>query len=280
MPDGLIDIVICTLNEEQNIAKAIAAAEGLGHVYIVDSGSSDATQSVARELGATVIEHVFESYSRQKNWALANLPLQGEWVLILDADERVTPALARQIRKAIHRKDVAGYYLNRQLIFAGRVIRHGGLYPSWNMRLIRRGRAWYEDRSVHEHMVCDGPTAYLNEPMLHVRMETVSQYIAKHIRYADMESDEWVKRRLGTSGEAATGRLFQNRLRWRQWLRRHAWRHAPCRPLVRWVYMFIFKLGFLDGRAGWRLAWLMANYEYMISTLYQDKLLAARGRKA
>src|SRR4029079_10273820 len=97
------------------------------------------------------------------------------------------------LRTAAASHGVDGYFINRLLIFMGKAIRHGGLYPSWNLRLFRRGRARYEERAVHEHMVCDGPTDYLRAEMLHIRRESISQYLEKHIRYADMESDEWVK---------------------------------------------------------------------------------------
>lgn len=271
------NVLIPTLNEAGHIADTVRTSLTLGDVFVLDSFSTDGTQDLARQAGATVVEHPFENYSKQKNWALDNLPWTGEWIFILDADERITPRLRQEMNRRVEEDHhVDGYYVNRKLLIFGQQVTHGGLYPSWNLRLFRRGRARYEDRSVHEHMVCDGPTSYLGEAMLHIRLESMTEYLAKHVKYAEMESDEWVKLKLGTSREASTEKLFRRHLRFRQWLRRHAWRYTPCRPLLRWVYMYVWKLGFLDGRAGWRLAWLMANYEYMISTLYADKLYAAR----
>ena len=269
------NVLIPTFNEAAHIAETVRTSLSLGDVFVIDSFSTDGTQELARAAGATVVEHRFENYSRQKNWALDNLPFTAEWIFILDADERITPQLRHEVRDRVSGSDCQGYYVNRKLLIFGQQVSHGGLYPSWNLRLFRRGRARYEDRSVHEHMVCQGASGYLKNPMLHVRLESISEYVAKHVRYAEMESDEWVKLRLGTSGEASANRLFRRHLRLRQWLRRHAWRHTPMRPLIRWVYMYVIKRGFLDGRAGWRLAWLMANYEYMISTLYRDKIFAA-----
>jgi hypothetical protein len=124
-------------------------------------------------------------------------------------------------------------------------------------------------------MICSGPTAYLKHEMLHIRRESINTYLAKHIRYADMESDEWVKWRLGHSGGAEAKELFRDVLRYRQWLRRNVWPLLPARPAWRFFYMYVFKLGFLDGRAGWHLARLMSCYEYMISLLYHDKLIRA-----
>ena len=271
------NVLIPTLNEATHIAEAVRTSRLLGDVFVLDSHSRDGTQQLAADAGATVVEHTFENYSKQKNWALDNLPWTGEWIFILDADERITPALQAEIeRRVCADTDIDGYYVNRKLLIFGQQVSHGGLFPSWNLRLFRRGRARYEDRSVHEHMICDGPSAYLDEAMLHIRLESMTEYLAKHVKYAELESDEWVKLKLGTSREASADKLFRRHLRLRQWLRRHAWRHTPCRPFIRLMYMYVLKLGFLDGAAGWRLAWLMANYEYMISTLYQDKLYAAR----
>jgi glycosyltransferase involved in cell wall biosynthesis len=270
-PTGGIDILIPTLNEAAHITEAVTNARQLGNVYVLDSFSSDGTQELARAAGATVIEHPFENYSRQKNWGLDHLPFTGKWVFILDADERITPELLAELRERAARDDVAGYYVNRVVIFMGREIRHGGLFPSWNLRFFQRGKARYEDRAVHEHMICDGPTAHLRCEMLHIRRESIHEYIRKHIRYADMESEEWVRMRLGHGGERA-GRLFRRMLRLRQWLRRAVWPRTPARPLIRFVYMYFARLGVLDGRAGLHLALLMASYEYMISMLYRDKL--------
>jgi len=272
-----IDVVILTFNEADHIVEVITNAMQLGPVFVLDSISTDGTQDLARSAGATVVEHEFEGYAAQKNWGLDHLPLESDWVFILDADERLTPALRDEVlANAQAGGSVDGYFVNRLMIFMGRAIRHGGLYPSWHLRFFRRGRARYEDRSVHEHMVCDGPTAYLSCPMLHVRRETMTQYLAKHIRYADLESDEWIRQRHGEGSGAQPHRLFRDVLGCRQWLRRQVWPRLPWRPLWRFVYMYFVRLGFLDGHAGWSLAWLMASYEYMIGLLYSQKAAQRR----
>ncbi len=269
----LIDIMIPTLNEASHIAQTVANARTLGDVYVLDSFSTDGTQDLARAAGATVIEHPFENYSRQKNWGLDNLPFRGKWIFILDADERITPELREEaVRVASDPAAADGYYVNRVVIFMGREIRHGGLYPSWNLRFFKRGSCRYEDRAVHEHMVCTGPTGYLKHEMLHIRRESISEYIVKHIRYADMESDEWIKIRQGKAGAANARSLFPSLQGYRQWLRREAWPRAPMRPLLRFLYMYLFRFGILDRRPGLHLALLMASYEYMIGLLYRDKL--------
>ena len=271
----LVDVMIPTLNEAHHIKEVVANCLPLGPVHVLDSHSTDGTQELARRAGATVVEHTFVNYAQQKNWGLENLPLTGQWVLIIDADERVTPQLQKEIlAKLSSGATINGYYINRMLLFMGKAVRHGGLYPSWNLRLFRRGKASYENRAVHEHVICEGQTAFLESDMLHIRRESIWQFLDKHIRYAELESDEWIKARTGAGGGAPSQRLFRHALRYRQWLRRNMWPRLPFRPLSRWGYIYIVRLGFLDGVAGWHLAWLMACYEYMISLMYRHKLAA------
>ena len=275
--EGRVEVLIPTFNEASMIHDTVRNALTVGPVYVLDSCSSDGTQEIARRAGATVIEHAFEGYARQKNWGLDNLPFKGEWVFILDADERITPALRDELIRAVRNPRAAdGYFVNRLVIFMGNEIRHGGLFPSWNLRFFRRGRCRYEDRSVHEHMVCDGPTEYLREMMLHIRAESVHEWIRKHIRYADLESDEWVKLKFGLEGSASAEKLFTRTLRYRQYLRREVWPRTPLKPVLRFVYMYVLRLGVLDGRGGIHMALMMAVYEYMIELMYRDKLARIR----
>jgi hypothetical protein len=199
-------------------------------------------------------------------------------VFILDADERLTPQLRRELAGVVDspNRSADGYYINRALVFMGRNIRHGGLYPSWNLRLFRRGKARYEERAVHEHMICNGPTDYLRGEMVHIRTESMHQYIAKHIHYADLESTEWTKLKLGQTSTAPSHKLFKSFLRYRSWLRRNLWPRMPLRPLWRFLHMYVVRFGILDGRQGWHLARLMASYEYTIGLLHEDKLLRER----
>lgn len=270
---GAIEVLIPTLNESAVIGETVANALKVGPVFVLDSCSKDGTQEIARAAGAHVVEQKFLGYARQKNWGLDNLPWKGEWVFILDADERITPALRNDLYSVIADPNCAdGYYINRVVLFMGRAIRHGGLYPSWNLRFFKRGKCRYEDRSVHEHMVCDGPTRYLHEEMLHIRGESVHEWVRKHIRYADLESDEWVKLRYGQEAGASAERLFTRTMKYRQYLRREVWPRTPFKPLLRFAYMYFLRLGILDGAPGLHMAMMMTAYEYMIELLYRDKL--------
>jgi glycosyltransferase involved in cell wall biosynthesis len=281
MAEPSISVMIPTFNEAHHIDEVVANARSLGPVFVLDSCSTDGTQRRAREAGATVVEHPFEGYARQKNWGLQHLPLDSEWVFILDADERLTQGLIRELRtKLADPAACDGWYVNRLTILFGRPIRHGGLYPAWNLRCFRKGQAFYEDRLVHEHMICQGETDFLENHLLHVRRETASEYIDKHIDYALLESEEWLRYRLNRQNATPARHLFKRELRFRQWMKRRVWPRTPLRPLWRFLYMYLLKQGFRDGRLGWHLAMLMVSYEYMIGLCYHEKLAAQRQEHA
>ncbi len=184
----MLDVLIITKNEEVNLPSCLEALQGWTRkVFVVDSGSTDRTQEIAESMGAEFVHHDWPGYAAQKNWALDNLPLESDWVLIVDADEVITPALRNEIASVISRpvEEVSenGFHLNRLFYFLDSPIRHCGYFPSWNLRLFKRGRARYEDRSVHEHMVVDGESGYLTEPMMHDDRRGIEHSIAKHNDY-------------------------------------------------------------------------------------------------
>src|SRR6266496_794370 len=130
--ESIVEVMIPTLNESANICDAVKNAAQLGPVFVIDARSSDGTQELARQGGATVMQFEGRGYASQKNWGLQNLPFRGEWVFILDADERITPALRDEIRRTVSQQsNFDGYFVNRLLLFMGKPIRHGGLYPAW-----------------------------------------------------------------------------------------------------------------------------------------------------
>ncbi len=193
----MVDVLIQTHNEAMNVGHALASVAGwTRRVFVVDSGSTDDTIALATAAGATVVHHDWAGYAGQKNWALATLPWESDWVLIVDADEAVTAELRREIERLTTGPAAAvaeaGFYVNRLFRFLGRPIRHCGYHPSWNLRLFKRGLARYEDRRVHEHMIVDGPTAHLPKTalLLHEDRRGLEHFIAKHNRYSTLEAQE------------------------------------------------------------------------------------------
>ena len=262
----MVDVLIQTFNEEANLAHTLQSVKDWAHrVFIVDSGSTDRTREIAEKHGATFVHHDWEGYAAQKNWAIDNLPWESPWILILDADESVSPELRDEIC-AVARREVEtvvedGFYINRLLIFMGRPIRHCGYFPSWNLRLFKRGRARYEDRLVHEHMIVQGPTGGLTALMMHEDRRGMEHFFAKHNRYSSLESREIVD-----SPEPWPGwsELFRNRVKRRRLAKSRVLPYLPAPWVWRFIYMYIFRLGFLDGRSGWHLCNFISGYELSI----------------
>ena len=153
-----VSVLVLTRNEEANIAECLESLRWAAEVLVVDSMSTDRTVEIAEALGAKVCPHAFAGYADQRNWALQNLPFAHDWVLMIDADERIPGALADEIREVLSRSSDAysGFYISRRLFFMGRWLRHGGLYPTWLLRLFKRRVARVEERPVNEHVIVNG----------------------------------------------------------------------------------------------------------------------------
>ena len=184
-------MLICTRNEERNLGACLESVAWADDCMVLDSYSDDATVTIARGGGARVVQREFDNFSAHKNWALDHLDFKHDWILIVDADERVTPDLAREIAALVSGSpQLNGYYLARQNWFAGTWIRHGGWYPDWNLRLLRRGRGRYEARLVHEHILLDGPPGYLKNPLIHYDYKGIERYFERHNVYSSLEAVE------------------------------------------------------------------------------------------
>jgi glycosyltransferase involved in cell wall biosynthesis len=268
--------IITTRDEAVHIERAVASALSLGTVVVVDSGSTDDTRGIAARAGAVVLEREWGGYSRQKNWARDNLPVNAEWVFHLDADERLTPALKADIERRIVTNDHAGYYVAREYVFYGRVLRHAWWYPDYQLRLFRPDRGRYEDRAVHEHVVLDGSAGFLAHPLIHENIKSIREFIARHARYADLEAAEILRRQRGPIVETREGRLLGSWPDRRRALKTDIWYRMPFRPAIRFLWLYVLKRGFLDGREGLVFCQLIAAYEAMIdAALLEQKRLVS-----
>lgn len=243
-------VIILTYNEQANLAQALRSVSGWAReVFVFDSFSTDRTVEIAREHGASVMQHRFENYARQRNAALDELPVRSEWVLFLDADEWLPEALKQEIDSLIASRPVEnGFYLPRRFIWMGRWIRRG-YYPTWILRLFRRGKARCEDRAVNEHLVVDGTTGRLKNDFIHEDLRGVGDWIDKHNRYATLEARELFRQRSEQSGEI-DARLFGTQAQRKRWLRHRVFNRMPplVRPFFFWAYRYVLCGGFLDGR--------------------------------
>ena len=274
-----ISVVILTFNSADTIGATVASARALSDdVHVVDSGSTDATLDIARAAGASVASHPFESYGAQRNWAIATLALRHPWQLHLDADERVTDELAAELR-ALFAGDgppagIAGYYVPRLVHFHGQPIRHGGMWPIHHMRLFRSGRGRCEDRKYDQHFYVDGATGTLRAPMIDDIRLSLGEWTARHNRWADAEVDEILAPsgsgviQPGSGDPVAEKRALRSR-----------YNRAPLfwRALGLFLYRYVLRLGFLDGR--WGLVFFVLQ-TFWFRFLVDAKLHERREREA
>jgi glycosyltransferase involved in cell wall biosynthesis len=269
-----LSVLVPVKNEAANLRDCLASVSFAREVVVVDSGSTDDTQAIAEAAGTRVVQFAWNGKPpRKKNWALENIPWQHEWVLIIDADERITPELEREIREAIRRSDVAGFYLNRRFWFLDGWINHCGYFPSWNLRLFRHRLGRYEqieiaenirsgDNEVHEHVLLNGRAEYLWPPMEHYAFPDIATFVEKHNRYSSWEAAASTQVS-ATREKSLRATPFGTALERKRWLRKLA-KAAPFRPSLRFLYHYVWRQGFRDGYRGWILCRLLARYERMI----------------
>lgn len=236
-----LSAVIITRNEEANIAACLDSIGFCDERIVVDSGSSDRTVEIATAKGARVVPHPFEGFGDQKNFALSLA--QGDWVLSIDADERVTAALAAEITRAVASGDRDGYEISRLSYFCGRAMRHSGWFPDHVLRLFRRGRARFSDDLVHERVICDGPVGRLAGTLEHYSVVRLEDALSRVDRYSTA----------GAAMFAASGRKV-------------SFSSGITHGLWSFLRAYVLRLGFLDGREGFLLAVANAEgtyYRYM-----------------
>lgn len=264
-----VSLLVPIKNEAANLSRCLASIQWADEIFVVDSASSDGSLEIAEREGARVVQFQFSgTWPKKKNWALENLPFRNEWVFILDADEVLPAEAEAEIREAIASAgEVAGYWINRRFMFLGRWLRHA-YYPNWNLRLFRHSLGRYEkltesvtksgDNEVHEHVIVNGPTGRLRTEMDHYAFPTVDVFVEKHNRYSNWEARVATERHLA----ASSGKLHHERVNRRRKLKLLS-QHLPFRGLLRFLYVYVWQKGFLDGREGYYFARLHGIYEFL-----------------
>jgi len=277
-----VSVLIPAKNEERNLSACLDSVARADEVFVVDSQSGDRTCDIAEEKGANLVQFHFNGKSpKKKNWSLENLPFKNEWVLIVDCDERITPELWDEIAEKIKDNNYQGYYLNRQVFFLGKWIRHGGKYPDWNLRLFKHKLGRYEnlnteqiantgDNEVHEHVILEGKSGYLDNDMLHIDFRDIYEWLARHNRYSNWEARVYYNFLTGQGDQGTIGaNLFGDAVQRKRYLKK-IWIRLPFKPLLRFILFYIIRLGFLDGKAGYIYGRLLSQYEYQIGVkLYE-----------
>lgn len=262
-PRPPVSVVVLTLNEEINIAECLDSCAWSDDVHVLDSGSEDRTRERAEAGGAKVHVHPFESFGKQRNWAIDNIPLKHDWVFHLDADERFTPELVHEIDRvlATNPRD-AGFLVPNKMILMGKWLRRAGGYPTFQVRLFHKARMRFTDYGHGQREETGGRIGRIETPYLHYSFSKgLYDWFEKHNRYSSLEAVQFLAAM--ESRPALSDLLGRDALE-----RRRAWKRVcyglPFWARIRWFATLFIAGGVLEGKAGFTYARLLAMYEHMI----------------
>lgn len=247
-----ISVIILTCNEELNLENCLKSIKDwVGEIFIVDSYSTDGTKQIAKRYGAQFAEHKFENQAQQFNWALANLSIKTEWIFRLDADEWVTNELWKEIAQKLTTTslDISGFYIKRRIYFMGRWIKHGGIYPTWILRLFRKGKARSEIREMDEHLVIkEGGTGRMQHDFVDENHKGLEIWTERQNKYSTRDARQIIGIEQGRVADELVGGPVQ----FRRWLKQNIFLRWPLffRVFAYFIYRYFFRLGFLDGKEG------------------------------
>jgi len=234
-----VSVAIITKNEERNIKDALESVKDFEEIVIVDAFSEDKTLDICRKYTDKIFQYEWQGFAKQKQLAIDKTTLS--WVFVLDADERVTEPLKKEIMKKI-KEDKDGYFIPRKNFFLGRWIKHSGWWPDYTLRLFKKEKGKVELREVHEKIIVDGKIGYMKEPFLHYTYQNIEEFIKKMNNYASLSAQEIVKR------NPSRYKIFYKII------------FSPCFTFLK---MYIFRLGLLDGIRGLILAMLYSFYGFL-----------------
>ena len=279
-------VILLSFNSEDTLGATLSRAVQLSdQIFVVDSFSSDGTIALAASYGAKVVQHAFENYGAQRNWGIDNLPITRKWQLHLDADEVMDEELVASIQALPYDPEHSGYFIPRYVKFLGRVMRHGGMSPTWHLRLFRSGVGRCEDRKYDQHFLLtpeatgsgaasSRTTGQLPGVMIDDIAMSISEWTARHNRWADGEVAEM------DAGEGAAGRIVadaKGNPAQRKRALRQKYNNLPLfvRPFALFGYRYFFKLGFLDGTEGF-IFWVLQTFWFRF--LIDAKIWEKRNR--
>ncbi|MBC8166521.1 MAG: glycosyltransferase family 2 protein [Bryobacteraceae bacterium] len=265
-----ISVLIPIKNEATNLSRCLRSVAWADQIFIVDSQSTDGSPEIAREYAAEVVQFQFKSpWPKKKNWALEHLPFRHEWVFILDADEVMPPGAEQEFRAVLTNAEssLTGYWINRRFMFMGRWLKHA-YYPNWNLRLFKHRLGRYEqltdadtasgDNEVHEHVLVQGETGFLRSEMDHYAFPSIEVFVEKHNRYSNWEARVATGLRLTDRNLPLQKRGVAARRRLKALSHK-----VPFRPLLRFIYIYFWQRGFLDGVEGYYFARMHGMYELL-----------------
>lgn len=272
-----VSVVVLTRDEEPNIRRCLASVAWADQVVVIDSGSADDTVPIARSLGAEVVEQPWIGFSAQREFALRLPLLRRDWVYFVDADEWVSPQLADEISVRLREPSCAAFSQRFRLVFQGTWIRHCGWYGgSRIVRLVDRRHAKFDGNRVGERVRVDGPVGRLRHDIVDEDHKGLAAWLHKHVRYAQLEAERRGRQGLFRDRLGALRSRDDTRPLSRAVLKDVVFPTVPAKPAALFLYMYIIRLGLLDGRAGLRFCVFHAWYEACVSALRAHSAAAER----
>ncbi|MBV8632367.1 MAG: glycosyltransferase family 2 protein [Silvibacterium sp.] len=260
----MISVLIITKNEEQDLPGCLESVSWSDDIFVFDSYSTDGTEQVARGYGASFVQRKFDGYSSQRNAALDGLPFRYEWIFLVDADERPTQELAKEMQRTVASvpKEVNGFRMRRRDFLFGTWLKHAQISPFY-IRLVRRGKARYT-REINEVLEVEGHIGDLQAPLDHFPFSKgMAHWISKHNTYSTMEA-QVIANDLTRRDASWKKALFAKDFHVRRVAQKAIFYRMPARPLIKWIYMMFVRRAILDGWAGVAYANLQSIYEYLI----------------
>jgi len=281
--------MILTFNEEDNLELCLqSVVDWADEIFILDSNSTDKTDEIARSFGCSIVKHAFEGHTKQRNWGLRNLPFANEWVFALDADHRVTPELAEELRQTFSdlRQKFDGLFMKRRQIFRGKWIRHGAYYPKWQLKLFKHQMASCDEQEFDYRYYIDGRVGYLKHDILEDNRKEadITFWISKHNKFATETAEEEILRRKRMLEWKTKPNLFGDPDQRVLWLKSR-WYALPLylRPFLYFSYRYFIRLGFLDGKQGFIFHFLQGFWFRLLVDIKLDTMMntepASRGEK-
>jgi len=252
-----LSVIILTYNEEKNIEKCLKSLyEWVEEIFIIDSYSTDKTLEISKRYTNKIYQHPFKNHAEQFNWALDNLALKGRWIMRLDADESVTPELKDELIGKLSNLSciINGLYVKRRVYFMGKWIKHGDLYPRWPLRIFRKDKAKIEERWMDEHIkLIEGKVFYLKNDIIDDNRNNISWWINKHNNYATRETIDILNLKYNfMKRNNIKPKLLGKQEQKKRWLKEKIYTNTPLfiRPFLYFIYRYLFRFGFLDGKEG------------------------------
>ncbi len=258
----MISVLILTYNEESNIQGCLKNLTFSDDIIVLDSFSSDQTEHLVKQSGVRFIQRPFDNYASQRNYGLS-LEFKYNWILMVDADERITSSLKEEIRRVIQVKNnpISLYRIRRKDYFMNKWIRHSSGYPTWFGRLFKRGCVRVE-REINEEYYTEGKVGFLKEHMDHYPFNKgVNYWFERHNKYSEMEAIKLKEENL--KALEMSNFFHKDPMVRRKVFKSFAYR-LPFRPLLTFIFLYVFKLGILDGLPGFHYSVMRSFYEYQI----------------